>query len=532
MRWLLISISGWLILSTTPALGAGDKSNNHQAQLIVERTLAAHGGIAAIEQAGGIQIILQGEFDLSARLQGRSPFRPERTPIYEHISIDTNKARLAYDLDWFNYHGSNQQLREIYDQKNRQLFIDRLNRNGGWLPFETVADPRQRLSRVLPQLLLADALQQHSTLHFFGNQTGAIHQVSYKTTAGDQIKLFIDQQSLLLQSASSIIDMPLLGNTEISWHWKTYSNTDGDQLFPSGFEVFLGGKLLKKSQMKVIPGINDQLFKAPDGISIPSPPEQLIPATDFVPYGQREPEVELLAPQVYMVVNLRPGFRLLFVEFQEFVVAVDAPTGWYEMQQIPPMNWSRGDDLSALGEKYLRAIRQTIPDKPVRYLVLTHHHSDHIGGLLPFVNTGATVIAGKAAIHMAQLAVMSQRGTPDVMQTNLSRSMSSETVTGLHTIEDQSMQLQLLELPNGNPKADNYLMVYLPRQKILYTTGFIYPLPESVFPPKESIPLSSYFVNWLDNSGLQIDAIYNVHGQGLVTDWQLDKIRQLTPASQ
>ena len=89
------------------------------------------------------------------------------------------------------------------------------------------------------------------------------------------------------------------------------------------------------------------------------------------------------------------------------------------------------------------------------------------------------------------------------------------------------MAMRLIELPAGNPKADNYLMVYLPKQKLLYATAFIYPLPESVFPPRESIPLSKYFVDWLDASGLDVELIYNVHGMGLVEDWHLQTIRDL-----
>ncbi len=524
MRRFSYAIAISLICHSLPSTADGD-STPTPAQ-IIEQALAAIGGLSHIEQAGGVQLDLSGEFDLSTRLQGRSPFRSELTPITEHISIDYRDNRLAYDIDWYNYHQSQQQLREIYDSNNRVLFIDRLNRNGGWLPFETVADPQQRLSRMLPQLLLADALQQHTTLDYLNTSEdgdAVLHNVRYTTSAGDSIDLSIDRQSLLLKSASSHIDMPLLGNTQISWHWLDYSTADDRLLFPNRLQVYLGDKLMKSVQMEVNLGFDQQAFAIPEGITVDDPPQQLIPASDIVPYGQRESEVEQLAPGVFMVINLRPGFRLLFVEFDDYVMAIDAPTGWYEMQQIPPMNWSQGDSTDSLGDKYLRAIKQTIPDKPVRYLVLTHHHSDHIGGLLPFVKAGATVIGGQAAVHMARRAVAA---TPD--KSTIGSGLLTEIISGEHVIKDHAMEVQLVELPDGNPKADNYLMVYLPRQKILYATAFIYPVPEAVFPPKESIPLSRYFVEWLDNSSLETESIYNVHAMGLVEPWQLEKIRQLT----
>ena len=237
-----------------------------------------------------------------------------------------------------------------------------------------------------------------------------------------------------------------------------------------------------------------------------------------MPYGAREPDVETPEPGVYLLKNLRPGFQMLFVEFEEFVLAIDAPSGWYEMQQVPPMNWSHGDTSTALGEKYVRAIEQAVPDKPIKYLVLTHHHNDHIGGMAPFLNHGADVLAGIGAAQMARQVSDASGADPAATIT---------TITSEHTIEDETMAARLIALPDGNPKADGYLMVYLPRQEILYTTAFIYPVPEAAFPPAESLELSLYFVEWLDASGLDVDTIYNVHAGGRVEDWQLDHLRTI-----
>lgn len=499
-----------------------------RAQALVEQALAAHGEHSLVEESGEFEVRLEGMFDLSTRLQGRSPDRDEPTPIVERIVFDASKGTVSYTADIYNYYSSNQIFREIYDDQRRMIYLDLLNSNGGWVPVETVPDIRERFTRVLPGVVLREALDQARTLRHLDAQDSAqpFDIVSYTSMGGDLLSLAIDRKTALLQSLTSVIDMPLLGMVEMSWHWSGYSRHESGAMLPGRLDVLLGERVLKTVSLSIDFGTFPDAFDIPAGIDIGDPPDDIVALDDFVPHGQRPPEVETLAPQVYMVKHLRPGFGLLFVEFDRFVVAVDAPTGWFEMNQIPPRNWSHGDSVSALGEKYLAAIRQTVPDKPVRHLVLTHHHSDHIGGLLPFVDAGANLLAGASAARMAKIA--SARRSKDRHQCEARpKSPVIEIVDGKRVISDGDMEMQLIELPDGNPKADDYVMVYLPKQKLLYATAFIYPVPEAVFPPKESIPLSVYFVKWLDESGLDIETIYNVHAMNEVESWQLDAIRRM-----
>ncbi|MEO1204366.1 MAG: MBL fold metallo-hydrolase, partial [Pseudomonadota bacterium] len=503
----------------------------HRALDLVERSLTAHGGVEPIETAGGFRLCQEGSFDLATRLQGRSSLRPEPTPIAECTSYDAKAGRVGYDINWFNYYSSNQDLREVYDAVGRVLFIDKRNRNGGWLPIATVADSRERLLRMLPNMLLADALEQRTTLRWAGERRvdgRPLDIISYTTSAGDTLSIAIDRQTLLVSSVTTLFEMPLLGDTEIEWRWSDFTRSDEGLTVPGHLVVSLGGTVMKDVRLSTVLGADATDFEAPEGVTVEEPPDAIPPLSEFVPYGERPPIVETLAPQVHMVTSLRPGFGLLFVEFEKFVLAVDAPTGWYEMNQLPPMNWSHGDSIAALGKKYLRAIRQTVPGKPVRYVALTHHHSDHIGGLRAFTEAGATLLAGETAARMARLAVESPATlSGDDWDDADPGSVDIDVVRGERVIADASMEVRLIELPDGNPKADNYLMVYLPKQKLLYATAFIYPVPEAVFPPKESIPLSRYFVDWLDNSGLEIERVYNLHAMRRVEEWQLEKVRGL-----
>ena len=499
---------------------------------LVERSLAAHGGLDSILDAGGVTLTLSGTFDLTTRLQGRSDDVPEPMPIAQTIVIDTAARRVSHTVDWHNYYASRQHLREVYEPDGRALFLDLRNRTGGWMPRAVVSDPVERFARYLPHLLLADALDQRRTLAAAGrvNLDGApADRVDMTTANGDPLTLYLDTDTTLLRGASTVLPMPLLGDTPVRWVWSDHIEIDGLTV-PGRLRSFLGDAGLADERLTFEIGPRAGAFEAPAGIDVPPAPEPGGPSPAFVPYGRREPRVDTIEPGVHLVRSLRPGFHLMFVEFADHVVAVDAPTGWHEMLQIPPLNWSAGDSISALGEKYLRAIRRTAPGKPVRHVVLTHHHSDHIGGVRPLLAAGAGVIAGAPAARQVRRAAQASFSlSPDAL-TGRTIVPSIEVVRGGRMLADSTMEMQLLELPDGNPKADGYLMVYLPRQRLLYTTAFVYPLPDEAFPPEESVDLSLYFVEWLDQSGLAVDRVLNVHGSGLVEPWHLDRIRAIAAA--
>jgi len=531
LRFFILSLAA-AFGATAPAGAQRAMQDYRRALETVEAAFAAHGGVSPLRQAGGVAIETEGTFDLTTRLQGRSPFRPEPTAIKETVSVDLAGDRVGYDFAWSNYKFSPQELREVYDAEGRVLYIDKRAGGGGWPPFAPVPDAKERYKRVLPQFLLADVLANRATLRSLGRNRYdglSVDIVGYVTAAGDHMTLYIDRRDHLLRGAAHVFDMELMGDTEIRWTWSDYESPDGMRV-PRRLQAHLDGKLLKDVALSIRLGApDDDAFGAPDGVSVGEPPapEDMTSFENFVPYSQRKGTARELAPGVYLAPGVRPGFHMFFVEFDEFVIAVDAPTGWYEMNQIPPYNFVRGEGTSDLAEKYIRIIKETVPDKPIRYVALTHHHSDHIGGVRPFIAEGATILAGAPAAAAAKRAVARDYTLRPDRLTGADIKPKTEIVDGTRVITDGEMEMQLIELPDGNPKADGFLVVYLPKQKIMYFTSFIYPLPEDAFPAPESVPLSLWFVRWLDQSGLEVERIYNVHAMARVQDWQLERFREM-----
>jgi Metallo-beta-lactamase superfamily len=155
-----------------------------------------------------------------------------------------------------------------------------------------------------------------------------------------------------------------------------------------------------------------------------------------------------LAPGVMHVVG--GTHHSLLVEMKDYVVVFDAPVS--DRQS----NWV----LSAARAKYLR--------KPVKYLVLTHHHMDHAGGIRAYASEGATIVVGQgAAAHYRRVLAAPYTRNPDLTPKDLSKTPIVE-VTDKYVLSDGAREVQAYLI--ANPHADSTLIGYVPDVKLGFVT--------------------------------------------------------------
>ena len=71
-------------------------------------------------------------------------------------------------------------------------------------------------------------------------------------------------------------------------------------------------------------------------------------------------------------------------------------------------------------------LKEQFPDKPIRYAAVTHHHSDHIGGVRGLAASGATILVEKGHAPALQSLV-------DLHHTHPPDSLESERSAGAKT---------------------------------------------------------------------------------------------------
>ena len=172
-----------------------------------------------------------------------------------------------------------------------------------------------------------------------------------------------------------------------------------------------------------------------------------------------------LAPGVLHVVG--GSHNALIVEMQDHLVVFDAPIN----------DWQSTWVLAAAHNRY--------PKKPVKYLVLTHHHIDHAGGFRAFAAEGATLVVGQGtAAHYRKALASPFTRNPDLPSKDLSKTPVVE-VADKHVLSDGKREVHAYLLPN--PHADGLLIGYVADARLGYVTDVWSPgagaLPDKITPP-------------------------------------------------
>lgn len=102
---------------------------------------------------------------------------------------------------------------------------------------------------------------------------------------------------------------------------------------------------------------------------------------------------------------------------------------------------------------YIDEIKK-VTDKPIRYLIYSHHHFDHIAGGQPFKDAGAKIIAHKRAKE--RLAVIKDPHTP----------LPDEVFDTKRVIKLGDTELELTY--HGLNHSDSTIAMRLPKEKILF----------------------------------------------------------------
>ena len=186
------------------------------------------------------------------------------------------------------------------------------------------------------------------------------------------------------------------------------------------------------------------------------------------------------------------GLHSVLVEFADHLVVVEAS----------------GSD--ARSHAVIAEVRRLVPAKPIRYLVNTHAHFDHSGGVRAFAAEGITVLTHEVnRPFFERVFALPHRLNPD----SLARAGRRGVVQGVgerHVLSDATNTLELHHV-RGNLHNDALLMAYLPREKVLIQADAFHPRPGAK--PYPSPP--QFTVNLYDNiQRLKLDVaqVLHIHG--------------------
>ena len=157
-------------------------------------------------------------------------------------------------------------------------------------------------------------------------------------------------------------------------------------------------------------------------------------------------------------------------------------------------------------------VKKLVPNKPIKYVVNTHHHFDHAGGLGAFAADGATIITHDAnKVFLEQSLAAPRTIQPD----KLAQSGKKATVEGMQekrVLSDGARTVELY-LIKGTPHGDGLIMAYLPKEKLLVEADVFTPAPPNATPPAQPNPAQVNLYDNIERLNLAVDQILPIHGR-------------------
>lgn len=133
--------------------------------------------------------------------------------------------------------------------------------------------------------------------------------------------------------------------------------------------------------------------------------------------------------------------------------------GYQSMFVVAPEGVLVTDPISPEAANLYMAEVRRLTQAPIRYVIYSHHHFDHIAGGAPFKQAGAVFIAQRnAKVQLDRLK------NPDVIPPD-------EVVDDKKTLTMGKTRVELLYL--GRNHSDNSLVVFVPEQKVIYAVDWL-----------------------------------------------------------
>ncbi len=459
-----------------------------KAREVVDKSVAAYGGLENLRSINNFTLRAVG--DTVQRNQSRRTFFAERTPYEIEVTVDIKNNRFV-QVQKGGYPGGFRYHNGFAAHKTEGVSFD-LIRNTSFIRENITAAAHRFRMRWIPQYWILNAVERASRLRYIGKAEFDKRPhiaVSYANEDGAENTLYFDEKTNLLSKFEGMGTDVFFGDVVFEMIYPSYRTENGQQI-PTGRITKVGGEMteeLRFERLSFNTNLTDDNFKIPDGlraVTFPPPPSP----------------VNKISDNIYTVVA--GGYNVLFVNFKDFIFVMESP----------------GNDN--VSRQAIEQIRKTIPNKPIKYVAVTHHHDDHAGGIRTYIAEGATIIAAPGEKSFFEKVAQSKFTIDPDSLTRNPQTLKIETIqNGKRVLTDGVTTVEILDIGSG-PHADEMLVAYLPKEKILFQGDLLNnPTNGDAAIANDT---TAHFAKWIETKKLAVEKIIPVHG----TAQTLDELRQ------
>ncbi len=481
-RPIAISLAASLLLAA-PFVAAEDTlplSAVNRANEVIDAALEAYGGAETI--ANLKTVARKSHFTTWATNQSRVPGPPWDENEQSSFS--------AIDLENEIFVGINKGSGTGFDFHNRQIIKAdegwQVNYRAGTITpiaepdFDTTSGP---FIRVTAPLLVKQLQNRRQTSHWLGEVefNGRPHDViTLVMEVGPALSLYFDKETHLLSRSERVL--PPFG--QVDYRFTNYETTDGIP-FSKTFKLYVNDQPNIYIDIKST-AVNQPLDKY---TALPKELEMV----EAAPPAPTEVLLQEVAEGVYFA---GAGFTYaMFVEMDDYVVAVGGTAG------IP---------------ERIKALREVVKDKPIKYGVMTHHHNDHVLGVPAYEAEGAVIVG----LEQHEAVIRSTAADGD--------SLKLQFVEDKYVFDDGNRKLELYDI-GPTPHAEHILVAYLPEEGILFEADHFPNPTNGRMPPAQGA--TKHLAKAIDERDLDVKIILASHSPRIASIDDLRKAVALKPVN-
>jgi glyoxylase-like metal-dependent hydrolase (beta-lactamase superfamily II) len=283
----------------------------------------------------------------------------------------------------------------------------------------------------------------------------------------------------LLQRIETRVEDAFMGDMLVANVYSGYADMGG-KMVPATIEQERGGGGIFGVN---VTGATINPANAAELLTVPPPTAPTGPPPGGAPPAAPTEVSQELAPGIHLVVG---SYQALVMDFGDFVAVFEA------------------GQPEATGQKILDETKRLFPGKEIRYVINSHPHADHTGGLIPFVREGVTIITHQNNVEFLNMAL----STPRTLLGQETLSPKFENITTWpHTIEGGGRTLVLHSVPTLH--TDGMLVAVVP-DLLMFEADFTLPQPGAM-----ANPFVIDLANYVDQNNVQFDKYIAVHANAI-----------------
>ena len=182
----------------------------------------------------------------------------------------------------------------------------------------------------------------------------------------------------------------------------------------------------------------------------------------------------------------------VLIEMKDYLIVVEAPHGEQR-------------SLAVMAE-----VKKLVPNKPIKYLVNTHHHFDHSAGVRAYAAEGVTIVTHEInRPYFERAAANSWNLAPDRLAKSKKKPVF-QTMGDNMVLTDGTRSVELYQVV-GNSHHDGIVMAYLRKEKLLIEADVYNPDPPGAEPPKVPDPRAVNLEANVRRLNIDVDRILPIH---------------------